>query len=340
MQRILIIQTAFLGDVVLATALIESLHGEFPEAQIDFLLRKGNENILAGHPLLHEVIVWNKQEGKFRNLWKLARKVRKTGYDLVVNAHRGVNSGFITAFSGAHMRQGFRKNPLHHFYTFTAEHGFSKPEDPVFLHETARNHRLISNLVSSPGSRPRLYPQPADIETVRPLKTGQPYICIAPSSVWMTKRYPLTHWVQLIDALPAGHRIYLIGGPEDRELAQDILKLIQRPDVHTLCGELRIMESAALMADAVMNYTNDSGPMHFASAMNAPVTAVYCSTHPCFGFGPLSDQHRVVDAGNLYCRPCGIHGYPACPQGHFRCATDIRLNDLLWWTSPTTSGPA
>lgn len=336
MERILIIQTAFLGDVVLATALVESLHTLYPAARIDFLLRKGNENILSGHPILNEVLVWNKQESKFRNLWHLARTVRRNRYDLVVNAHRGVNSGFLTAFSGARLRQGFRKNPLHRFFSQSSEHSFSKPQDPGFLHETERNHRLISNLVQGPPAKPRVYPQPADETKVRPLKSDRPYICIAPSSVWMTKRYPLTHWVQLIDALPPDHRIYLIGGPEDRELAANILKLVQRTDVHSLCGELRIMESAALMRDAVMNYTNDSGPMHFASATNAPVTAVYCSTHPCFGFGPLSDVRRIVDAGELYCRPCGIHGYPACPQGHFRCATEIRLNDLLWWTFPTT----
>jgi lipopolysaccharide heptosyltransferase II len=335
-QRILIIQTAFLGDVVLATALIESLHARFPDARIDFLLRKGNEAVLAGHPILNQILIWNKQQGKFRNLWNLARQIRRNRYDLVVNPHRGINSGFLTVYSGARMRQGFSKNPLQQFYTFRAEHGFSKPGDAHFLHETERNHRLIRNLTDAPAARPRLYPQASDLAKVQPLQTEEPYICIAPSSVWMTKRYPMARWVQLIDALPADHRIYLLGGPEDKGLASDILKLVQRGNVHSLCGELRIMESAALMGGAVMNYTNDSGPMHFASSLNAPVTAVYCSTHPCFGFGPLSDHHRIVDAGDLYCRPCGIHGYPACPQGHFRCATDIRLNDLLWWTSPTT----
>src|SRR5690606_18059010 len=103
-----------------------------------------------------------------------------------------------------------------------------------------------------------------------------------------------------------------------------------------LSGELSIMQSAALMSGAAMNYTNDSGPMHFASAMDAPVTAVYCSTHPCFGFGPLSGNCRVVQVEDLYCKPCGLHGYPACPQGHFRCAHDININELLWWISPQT----
>ena len=84
------------------------------------------------------------------------------------------------------------------------------------------------------------------------------------------------------------------------------------------------------MRDAVMNYVNDSAPMHFASAVNAPVTAVYCSTIPEFGFGPLSDESYVVEiAEPLDCRPCGLHGYKACPLGHFNCARNIHDRQLL-----------
>jgi heptosyltransferase-2 len=99
--------------------------------------------------------------------------------------------------------------------------------------------------------------------------------------------------------------------------------------VINLCGQLSFLQSAALMKDALMNYVNDSAPMHFASAVNAPVTAIYCSTLPAFGFGPLSDNSRVVEIReNLYCRPCGLHGKKACPEGHFRCAYDINLAQL------------
>ena len=64
MQKFLIIQTAFIGDVVLATIIIEKLHSNFPDAQIDFLLRKGNEGLLQNHPYLNEVLIWNKKENK------------------------------------------------------------------------------------------------------------------------------------------------------------------------------------------------------------------------------------------------------------------------------------
>lgn len=78
------------------------------------------------------------------------------------------------------------------------------------------------------------------------------------------------------------------------------------------------------MKSATMNYVNDSAPLHIASAMNAPVTAIFCSTVPAFGFGPLRENGRVVETSErLDCRPCGLHGHSACPKGHFRCAMGI-----------------
>ena len=100
--------------------------------------------------------------------------------------------------------------------------------------------------------------------------------------------------------------------------------------VVNLAGKLGFLESAALQEGAVMSYVNDSAPMHFASAMNAPVTAVYCSTLPSFGFGPLSDKSHIVEVKEkLACRPCGLHGRKACPLNHFDCAMKIKDEQLL-----------
>jgi heptosyltransferase-2 len=137
----------------------------------------------------------------------------------------------------------------------------------------------------------------------------------------------------LLKALPETYKIYFLSGPEDAAMADEIIELSGRANCENLGGRLSLMQSTALMQDAVMNYTNDSGPLHFASSVNAPATAIFCSTHECFGFGPLSDQHRLVELNGLYCKPCGIHGYNECPQGHFRCAKDLQLNELLWWTT-------
>src|SRR5262249_1470342 len=126
--------------------------------------------------------------------------------------------------------------------------------------------------------------------------------------------------------------VYLIGSHQDFELCESILKNIssEKSNVFNLAGKLSFLESAALMKNAKMNYVNDSAPMHLASAVNAPVTAVFCSTVPSFGFGPLSDASRIVETkAELTCRPCGLHGFMACPQGHFKCAWTIEAKDIL-----------
>ena len=316
MKKILLLQTAFIGDVILATAAVERLHAVFPEARIDFLLRKGNEGLLQGHPFLHEVLVWDKNAGKYRNLRRLLRRIRSEKYDLAVNFQRFMASGFLTALSGARHRAGFDKNPLSFAFTHRAAHMIGTPEHPI--HEVDRNHALIEPWVGTGPGRPRLYPGPEDRKTVPGPGT---YICMAPTSVWFTKQWPSERWVELIGLLPSGLAIILLGGPSDREACERIKTAAVHPDVRNMSGRLSFLESAAWMEGARMNYVNDSAPLHMASAMNAPVTAIFCSTIPAFGFTPLSDRSVVVETPlSLPCRPCGLHGKAACPEGHFRCA--------------------
>lgn len=327
-HRFLVIQTAFIGDVVLATAVAEKLHRHYPEADIHFLLRKGTGALLEGHPFIQKVHVWDKKSGKYLSLFRIIKELRAAKYTHVINIHRFAATGLITLLSGAVFKSGFDKNPFSWCYTEKHPHLISKPDDAAYIHETDRNQTLIQSLTDSPPAKPRLYPSGADYAKVAAFKKS-PYICIAPSSVWFTKRYPPERWVELIRSLPISQAIYLLGGPEDTQLCKAIITASGRANIMQLCGQLSLMQSAALMQDAMMSYTNDSGPLHFATAVNAPCTAVYCSTHPCFGFGPLSDVRKVVQVEGLYCKPCGLHGYDACPEGHFRCAKEITTTDLL-----------
>ncbi|MBL7733881.1 MAG: glycosyltransferase family 9 protein [Chitinophagaceae bacterium] len=197
------------------------------------------------------------------------------------------------------------------------------------VHEIERNNALIHHFTHRQACKPALYPTAKDDSAVAQYKIN-PYITISPASVWFTKQYPAQKWADFMNRVPAVYTLYLLGGREDAGLAEEIREKTLHPSLVNLCGKLDFLQSAALMRDALMNYTNDSAPMHFASAVNAPVTAVYCSTIPAFGYGPLSDKHFIVEKKEpLYCRPCGLHGYRACPQGHFRCAADIRDEQLL-----------
>lgn len=327
MQRILVIQTAFVGDVVLATGILEKLHTAFPDAQIDFMVRLGNESLFQEHPYLHKLWVWNKKKAKYLHLLKLLFQIRRERYDKVINIQRFAATGLLTVLSGAKVTIGFDKNPLSFLYTQKITHTIGE----ISLHETGRNQELIQSFTDSVAARPRLYPSAMDEEKVADYKS-QSYICIAPASIWFTKQFPADKWIQFIHGLPENSRVYLLGSLEDFDLCEDIQSQCSHLNVVTLAGKLSFLQSAALMKDAKMNYVNDSAPMHLASSVNAPVTTVYCSTIPAFGFGPLSDKRFIVEIQEkLDCRPCGLHGLKACPLGHFNCANHIK-DQQLWAT--------
>ncbi|MBX7095445.1 MAG: glycosyltransferase family 9 protein [Flavobacteriales bacterium] len=320
MKKILIIQTAFIGDVILATPVIEEIKRLFPDAELDVLVRKGNESLLKPDSSLHQVMVWDKKNGKYRQLFRLAKIIRKNKYDMVINLQRFAASGWLTWFSKSPMRIGFDKNPFSFCYHKKIKHEIGNGK-----HETERNLELIADYGAKKELRPTLHFTSQQEEHVRSYKNGT-YVCMAPSSVWFTKQLPEEKWIELIRKIESDTTVYLMGAPGDQEMCERILHQAGHPRSENLCGKLSLTESALLMRDAQMNYVNDSAPLHLASAMNAPVTAFFCSTLPEFGFGPLSDVSIIAQTQeNLECRPCGLHGMKTCPKGHFKCGLTIPI---------------
>ncbi len=321
-RSFLIIQTAFIGDVILATALIEKLHSFYPDSAIDFLVRKGNEGLLTGHPNLREVIVFDKKR-KYKNLFIIIKKIRVAKYDVLLNVQRYATTGLISALSNAKQRIGFDKNPLSFFNTTTITHRANH------IHEVDRNQKLIEAFTDGKAAKPKLYPTESDWKFVQTYQHGT-YFCMAPTSVWFTKQWPVEKWIELIQKVQKQvDFIYLLGAPSDHHVCESIRLVTGTNKVVNLAGKLSFLQSTALINGAKMNYVNDSAPMHLASATNSPVTAIYCSTVPSFGFGPLSDQSVIIETKEkLTCRPCGSHGFKECPQGHFKCAYSISMEQF------------
>ncbi len=318
MKNILVIQTAFLGDVILATSLIEKIKICWPESSISMLVREGNESLLKDHPFLKEVLVWKKKSGKAKSLISIITEVRGHNFDTVINLQRFLSSGLITFFSGADKKIGFDKNPLSFAFTHTATHTIGDGS-----HEVERNAKLIEIWCKGETPRPKLYPSTSDYESVQSYKKEK-YVTMAPTSVWMTKQLPAAKWIEMIAKSNNGIKIYLIGAPVDHQLCQQIIEAAGNSSAINLAGKMKLLQTAALIRDAEMNYVNDSGPLHIASAMNAPVSAFFCSTIPAFGFGPLSNTSVIIETTEiLECRPCGLHGKMKCPLDHFKCGTTI-----------------
>ena len=326
-HKILVIQTAFTGDAILASALMESLHAALPEARLDLLVRKGNENLYSDHPFLNNLIIWDKKNAKWNNLFRLLLSIRKERFDMVINLQRFASTGLLTAFSGAKERIGFKKNPFSFLFNRSVKHEIGDGR-----HEIERNNDLIAHLSNSASKTPRLYPTEADKKAVIGFM-DLPYICLAPGSVWATKMWPEERWAELIQLhlkKYPDHRIFLLGAPSENNLCER-LKLASNSNLVTsLSGKLSLLQAAELMRNAQMNYVNDSAPLHLASAMNASVTAIFCSTIPAFGFGPLSKKSKTIEVKNkLECRPCGLHGKKSCPLGHFKCGNEITAEEVI-----------
>ena len=122
-------------------------------------------------------------------------------------------------------------------------------------------------------------------------------------------------------------KVILIGSADDRKLAEYISSVMELKPINA-CGELSLLESAALISKARLVLSNDSAPTHMAVAMRTPVVTIFGSTVPEFGFYPYGEGNAIIQ-NQLYCRPCGIHGRNRCPEKHFRCMKEIPAAEVF-----------
>lgn len=293
-RRLLVIQTAFIGDVILALPVLQSLRTWYPAAELVFLVRRGNEGLLANHPAVDRILTWDKDRNKQRNLLRLAGELHRTAFDGVINLHRYFSTGLLVLASWAPVRAGFSAHPMAPLiYTHARPHRLSAPGETPIWHEVDRNRSLLGDGPPPATRRPRLFPSDADEARVDALPEPSPRIVLAPASVWPAKQWPPNRWQELIAACRKMGPLALAGGPEDRALCAELAE--NQAGVHNYAGELHLLQTAALMARAAVVVTNDSAPQHLASAVNAPTVSLFTATHPRFGFGPLAERSRVVE---------------------------------------------
>jgi heptosyltransferase-2 len=316
----LIIQTSFLGDMVLTTPLIAHLAASGP---VDVLATPAAASLLANSPHVREAIVYDKRgaDRGAAGFVRLVRALRRRKYAAAYLAQGSLRSGALAAVSGIPERLGFSTSAGKRFYTICVP----------YIENTHHAARLLSLATREPARdvprgvlRPHLYPGPSERaavdEVLGPGGAGRPLVALAPGSVWATKRWP--YYAELARALRDSAHIAIVGAAADRALAEEIVGATQGQAVDAT-GRLTLLASAELIGRAALLVTNDSAPLHLASAMNTPTIAVFGPTVPEFGFGPLADASTIVGRDSLACRPCDRHGPQKCPLGHWSCMREI-----------------
>jgi heptosyltransferase-2 len=316
----LVVQTSFLGDMVLTTPLLSYLA---ERGAVDVVCTPAAAALLANHPALREVIVYDKRGGDrgVGGFLRLASRLRRAHYDTAYHAQGSPRSGALTTAARIPERVGFATSAGRMFYTTRVA-----PIDN--MHHAARLLSLGTRdplrSVAPSVLRPRLYPGAAERQAVDAVlgsgRDQRPLIALAPGSVWATKRWP--YYADLAKEIAAEARIVVVGGAADRELAQTILAAAGERAIDAT-GRLSLLASAELIGRAALLVTNDSSPLHLASAMNTPTLAIFGPTVPEFGFGPLAERAEVTGVDGLACRPCDRHGPQRCPLGHWKCMRDL-----------------
>jgi heptosyltransferase II len=334
-SKILVVQTGFLGDLVLSTPVLSVLSKLFPDSSIDVLCTKQSSPLLSNHPLVSGVLVYDKRasDSGFRGLLRKVKELRSHGYDAVFSLHKSYRTSLLLYLSGIPQRFGFKEASLPFLYTKTS------PRKDL-NHEVKRNIAVLRAC----GVSPEEIAFPLSLGLTKDLheyahKVSQgipsPYVTIAPGSVWKTKRWTKEGFARLaLQLIEKGKGIVLIGGPDDVESGNYIEAHLREHVKDTSCfintiGKISLMQSAGLIANSECIVSNDSAPLHIAAAVSTPVIALFCATIPEFGFTPWMVPHRIVEKKGMPCRPCGAHGGMSCPLGTNACQIDILPSDVL-----------
>jgi heptosyltransferase-2 len=325
-----VVQTAFLGDVVLTTPLLEVLAAR--HGPVDVVTTPAAAALLETHPAVRRVWRYDKRgrEAGLAGLRRLAASLRAEGYARAVLPHRSWRSGALAVWAGIPERIGFDDAPARLTYT-------TRVARPHGGHEVERLLALAGGAGSgergAEGTAPpvRLGLTDADRAAadrwLAEAGIAPGFVALAPGSIWGTKRWP--GYGELAARLVAGGReVVVVGGAEDAKLADEVVAA-GSGKIASAAGVLALRASAALISRAGVLVTNDSAPLHLATATGTRVVAIFGPTVPAFGFGPRGPLDRVVEHPGLDCRPCSPHGPQACPLGHHRCMREVGVEAVV-----------
>jgi lipopolysaccharide heptosyltransferase II len=305
-SRILIIKPSSLGDIVHALPTVAALRRRFPSARITWLVKHEWAEVLEGNPHLDEVLALDLSPKGWPAAW---RAVRAGRFDTVVDLQGLLRSAVLGWISGAPLRIGFANGREGSPWFYTERVSVPSPS----MHAVDRYLLMTKYLGADPGEvKPSDFPLPHDTQAearieallaATGVQAGAMLVAMNPSARWETKRWPFESFAAVGDRLQqdGAARVLLIGGRDERPTGEQVLRAMRTMSVD-LMGRTTLKELIALLRRVRLLVTNDSGPMHLASAVGTPVIALFGPTDPD-RTGPYGAGHTVLRSG-VPCSPC------------------------------------
>lgn len=326
-KKILLVQTSFLGDTILATPVISGIKKLYPDAGLWMLATPAGAELVRHDPLLSGVLTFDKRgkEAGLRGLFSKAAGLAAMKFDRVYSLHRSYRTALLLRLARIPVRIGFSNARLAFLY-----HQLKKRD--ASQHEVQRSLAILSGEMDL-GAADQSLRIFSDSEgrlpaAVRGLtEGGSSYAVLASGSHWETKRWYTGGFERTArELLARGLKVVLLGRAEEGELGA---VLSGTGGVIDLTGKTSLSETAAIIQRASLLVCNDSMVLHLGSAFKVPTVVVFCSTSPDFGFGPWLNRARIVEKSGLSCKPCGRHGFHACPLGTEICMREVPAEQVI-----------
>lgn len=326
-KKILVIKLRAIGDVILATPVLDNLAAALPGAVIDFLTEPPAAPLVQHHPAVHDLIVLERNPPGWRKQLALLRDLRRRRYDLVIDLFGNPRSALLAFGTRAAVRVGYKFRVRR----FAYNHLVTPRGDQV--HEVEFNLDALRSLGLPLVTKALRVEVAAGAQEEinawwhkQEFDRSRPVIGLNASGGWYTKRWPLAAFAALGDRLAtarAAQIILLWGNRQEREEAAAILEMMQSPAL--LAPPTSLMQSAALLARLRLLVSNDSGPLHLAAAMQTPVVGIYGPTRPDLQ-GPWGEGHQIVRQEGLACLGCnGV----ACRIKTHDCMQKLEVEQVL-----------
>lgn len=321
-QRFLIIQTAYIGDVILALPIAQVLKKNL-DAEVDFLCIPKTSLIVKSSKYVDNAIVYDKygRDKGYSSFRILSNRIKFRRYDAIISPHRSFRSTLLSYFSKSELTISFDNSALSFLYNKRIPYKRN-------IHEIQRNLMLLEPLGIKETEiiRPELTISEEDKKVVELLlkkfniSENEPYITIAPGTIWFTKQFPAHKMIGVLDLLSKESiKIVLVGGKGDIELSRFLVDKTHNKNISIAAGKLNIIQSAELIRRSKLILTNDSAPLHLANSVGTKVIAIFGATVPEFGFFPYGKDDVIFETKGLKCRPCSIHGGKRCPIKTYDC---------------------
>lgn len=337
-KRILVFNPSYLGDTVLISPLAQCLSVMYPDAEVWICVRPESKPLVDGIPPVHGVVVYdkrNKQRGFIKSL-AFIRTLKGYNFDIVLGLHLSIRSSYILRALQSETTTvvGFKDAVLSRF---AYQCRTPKHSDDT-NHEIERYLNIVRCLVPKEefsvaavkelAGNCQVATDPVLAENIQKYLSvinpeNKPLVGIAPFSEWETKKWSLEGYAWVARELTLkGYLVFVFGQKKESLLGEQFMKMCM-VDVVNLIGVMDIKGASTYIDALDLMITNDTGPMHMASALQTHVIAIFGPTVPRFGFLPYNAKYTLIENNNVSCRPCSMHGSANCPQGHFKCMDDI-----------------